>query len=129
MNKLTQKELDKVLERFNRCFDAVVESVTISYEAGKKYPNVNLSIQTQDEESEDGWSSLKLNLLHVQHFKYGEGKVSYRILSDGLILKAFKSGLWGVGFDENQDDEESDENFVEVAVGFVAEEITWEVAS
>lgn len=124
---LTVSDLGDFFERFNRCFDGVIEGVSINYSEGVKNPIVNIIIQTQDEEAEDGWSSLVLCLHEVINLRFEEGKASYRVLSDGLVAKNLDEGLWGVGFDEEQEEEESIDGFMGYPVGFVSSKITWAV--
>jgi|GEM_PF-4277718 len=122
--ELTLINFEDFLSRFNRCFDGLIEEVLISYPDGARWPEVSISIQTQDEQSEDEWAILHLRLKKVTNLRMTEGKVSYRVLSDGLVLKRFDAS-WGIGFDEDQESSESAEAFASSPFGFIAEKVEW----
>jgi len=124
--ELNTTNLESFLNRFNRCFDGLIDCIGIKYENGARWPNVRLSIQTPDEKSEDGWANLKLALKEVTNLKIVEGKSTYRVLSDGLILKKLE-GKWGIGVDDAQYEAATIEAFSRSPFGFVASRVEWGV--
>lgn len=120
---LSVESIEPTLSRFNNCFDGLIEKISVDYLPEVKCPNVTISIQTKDLESENEWSLLKLLLVGVDSLAFVEGKTSYRILSDGLIVRQF-DGMWGVGFDEEQESGNLD-SFTKHAVHFIAAGISW----
>ena len=126
LTELEKVKLEAFLERFNRCFDGVIEDIEIKYGNEARWPNVRLSIQTQDNESEDGWARLRLTLEEVTRLKVVEGKSTYRVLSDGLVLKELE-GKWVVGVEDEQDEAATTSEFCESAFGFVASKVEWGV--
>lgn len=124
--ELNASNLESVLSRFNRGSDGLIERIDITYEEGARWPTVNICLLTQDERSEDGWSNLFLSLSKVTHLKVVEGESTYRVLSDGLILKILE-GKWLVGVDEEQNDADTIDVFTQFPFGFVASRIEWAV--
>ncbi len=122
--ELTTTELEGLLGRFCQCFDGLIERIDIKYEDGARWPNIRLIIQTQDEESEDGWARLKLKLSDVTDLKIVEGRSTYRVLSDGLVLRELE-GKWVVGVDSEQNNATTIDAFTQSPFGFVASRVEW----
>ncbi len=116
------------LERFNRFFDSVIEAINIHYDENARWPNVNIAIQCQDQNAGGEWVNLVLKLSEVTQFQVSEGKTSYRVLSDGLVLRKYEAG-WGVGIDEEQGNASDAANFLKHPFCFFASSVAWEVSA
>ncbi|MGB0743361.1 MAG: hypothetical protein ACPGSB_02440 [Opitutales bacterium] len=124
--RITESELENILGQFNRGYDGVISRIDIQYEKNERWPQIVLSIEVKDKEAVDGWSSLVLSLNQVKRLRLLEGKSSYRVLSDGLIIK-FLDDSWALGVDEDQEDADNIDEFMESPFGFIAETIDWKV--
>ena len=124
--RIVNENVDEILDRFNSCFDAVIKSINVDYCENKKYATVTLLLETQDNDSSTGWSDLTVSMLEVEKFCFFDGVISYRVLSDGLIIKKLSSDMWGVGFDERQERINDEKDFLGL-IGFISRELFIEI--
>ena len=93
MNKLDQPSLREFLDRFNSFNDAVVRRVEYRYGASGR-PQATLTISTQDQQSDEGWSNVVVVIENVSEIAFREGKSTRQVLSDGLIVAWFNGDVW-----------------------------------
>ena len=93
MNHLQQQSLREFLERFNSFNDAVVRRVEFRYVASGRR-QATLTISTQDQCSDSGWSNVIIMIDNVSEIAFREGKSTRQVLSDGLTVVWFDGDVW-----------------------------------
>jgi hypothetical protein len=93
MNKLDETLLREFLDRFNSFNDAVVRRVGYCYDASG-HRQATLTISTQDQQSDAGWSNVVIVIDNVSEIAFREGKSTRQILSDGLAVCWFDGDVW-----------------------------------
>ena len=123
-NTISLDSLPNFLGRFNSLCDSVIRRISIEYTA-KRWPDTSLEIEARDEQYHggSGWSYLLLKLKDVQKMSFCEGRTSYRVLSDGLLILNI-DGKWALCLEE-MDSCQSLDDISEADCFFVCSSVTW----
>ena len=121
------ENMNIIKDRFNQCYDGLIENISIVYSDKARWPDVTLIIETQDNLEESGWSKLSLRLIEVREMRIMEGKSSYRVLSEGIILVPL-GNWWGIGFEDSVENTKTVKEFIQSSFYFVSTCIEWTVS-
>lgn len=93
MNMLDQSSVRTFLDRFNSFNDAIVRRIEHRFGVSG-HQRTTLTVSSQDEQSETGWSNVVIVVENVFEITFREGKSTRQILSDGLTISWFKDDVW-----------------------------------
>ena len=115
-------------DRFNNCFDGLITSISIKYIKKDRWPNVEMTLEVQDNTNENEWSYLSIKMSEVRELDIIEGNSSYRVLSDGLNLVQLDQ-YWGVSLDDSVEDSLTIDEFKKSPFYFICSNIQWETSN
>ena len=93
MHQLEESSLRQFLDRFNSFNDAVLRRLEHRYSASGRR-QATLTISTQDQQSDAGWSNVVIVIDNVGEITFREVKSTRQVLSDGLSIAWFDGDVW-----------------------------------
>ena len=123
---LTQADADRVLERFYRCTDGVIRRVDLAFDPDRDDSRATIICSVKDDAADAEWVNVVFRVRGLRELAMTEGRVSYRVLSDGLTLGWFE-GLVFLDFGPYTSEPSGVEDFRRSGCFFAGLSATWEV--
>lgn len=123
---LSPHSVDDVLNRFYRCSDGVIRHVDIVFRSAPAGSEATITISVRDGSAEAQWVNLIWRVEGLEELAFLEGRTSYRVLSDGVVVGWFE-GLTFLDFGPYTSAPEGVEDFRRSGFYFAGKAVSWEV--
>jgi hypothetical protein len=101
LNAFASEKAVSVLERFNYFNDGLIRSIEVSFRTNRDDSEAIVTVATRDTSADDDWVNVTFRIQGLREVNFSEGRTSYIVLSDGLIVGRFE-GLVFLDFDPTQ---------------------------
>lgn len=122
----TQADASRVLERFYRCNDGLIRRVDLVFEPNRDESRATIVCSVKDDEAGAEWVNVIFRVRGLHEHTMTEGRVSYRVLSDGLTLGWFE-GLVFLDFGPYTTEPDGVDDVRRSGCYFAGLSATWEV--
>ncbi len=123
---LTPESTDAMLDRFNRFNDGLLRSIELSFRTNRDDSEAVVTVSTRDTSADDDWVNVTLRVRGLREVNFSEGRTSYIVLSDGLVVGWFE-GLVFLDFGAYSTSPRGVEDFRKSGCYFAGKSATWEV--
>lgn len=93
MERLTSSNVAALQRRYFNFNDGVVRRVELSFAHGVLERRLTVELLVQDDESQDGWGSLRLEFRRVASCSLVEERSTNAVLSQGVVLVVEAQGV------------------------------------
>jgi hypothetical protein len=122
----TKANVDQVLDRFYRCSDGVIRRVELDFKSDRESSTATIVCSVRDSDAAAQWVNLICRVRGLSEFSFSEGRTSYRVLSDGLVIGWFEDLIF-LDFGPYTVEPDSVEDFRRSGCYFAGKSATWEV--
>lgn len=123
---LTPDSVDAVLSRFNRFNDGLIRSIDVKFKTNRDDSVAIVTVSTKDTSADDDWFNVILRIQGLREVNFSEGRTSYIVLSDGLVVGWFE-GLIFLDFGPYSTAPKGVEDFRKSGCYFAGKSATWQV--
>ncbi len=125
-NPLTQADSESVLERFYRFSDGLIRRIDLVFEPNRDDSRATIACSVRDDAAGSEWVNVIFRVRGLREFTMTEGRVSYRVLSDGLALGWFE-GLVFLDFGPYTSAPSGVDDYRRSGCYFAGHSATWEI--
>lgn len=128
MNQITptRADIDKELDRFYRFNDGIIRRVDMVFRPNRQDSEAAIECSVRDGEASAQWVNVICRVRALSEFSLSEGRTSYRVLSDGLVVGWFDDLIF-LDFGPYTSEPEGIDDFRRSGFYFAGKSVTWEI--